>query len=89
MPFRCSPREHLSLGAYVLNRLLLGAPTGIVICSALALFLCALNWASQTRFNSPWLLFFLPVAGIGVGGNLSRVRKIRQSREQLNCGSSP
>lgn len=32
-----------------------------------AAFLLALDWATQTRVSTPWLLYLLPVAGFGVG----------------------
>jgi H+/Cl- antiporter ClcA/PII-like signaling protein len=73
MPFRWNPREHLALGQYVLKWLLIAAPVGAIIGSAVALFLWALDqvtqlrWASDTSFGLPWLLFLLPVAGIGIG----------------------
>lgn len=72
MPFRWEPREHLVLGKYVLKWLLLGFPVGAVIGSAVALFLWALDeatkarWATDTGSGVPWLLFFLPVAGVAI-----------------------
>lgn len=83
MPFRWNPQEHLSLGAYVVKWLILGMPTGFIIGSAVALFLWALDWATQTRFNFPWLLFLLPVAGIGVGGLYHLVGKSVEAGNNL------
>jgi H+/Cl- antiporter ClcA len=67
MPFRWNPREHLAMGIYVLRWAIFAIPTGIIIGSAVALFLWSLEVATQTRFNYPWLLYLLPVAGIGIG----------------------
>ncbi len=73
MPFRWNPREHLALAKYVLKWLLIAIPVGAIIGSAVALFLWALDkatrlrWATDTSFGLPWLLFLLPVAGIGIG----------------------
>jgi len=73
MPFRWNPREHVALAHYVLKWLLIAAPVGAIIGSAVALFLWALEkatqlrWATDTRSGLPWLLFLLPIAGIGIG----------------------
>lgn len=67
MPFRWNPREHLALGMYVVRWGIIAIPVGIIIGSAIAFFLWALDIATQTRFNHPWLLFLLPLAGIGIG----------------------
>ena len=67
MPFRWNPREHLHLTRFVLKWLLIGLPSGAVIGSAVALFLWLLDKATQTRWDHPWLLYLLPVAGVGVG----------------------
>ena len=73
MPFRWNPREHLALGKYFLKWLLIAAPVGAAIGSAVALFLWALDkvtrlrWASDTSIGLPWLLFLLPIAGIAIG----------------------
>lgn len=67
MPFRWNPREHLSLIRYVLKWLLIAAPVGAVVGSAIALFLWSLDEVTHVRWNHPWLLFWLPIAGIGIG----------------------
>lgn len=43
------------------------APLAIAIGSASALFLWALDAVTLLRFSKPWLLYLLPVAGLGVG----------------------
>jgi len=42
------------------------APVSIVIGSAVALFLWLLDLATQTRFEQPWLLYLLPLAGVAI-----------------------
>lgn len=75
MPFRWNTREQVALGSYVLKWLPIAAGAGIVIGSAVALFLWALDQATRIRWATdisggrgiPWLLLLLPVAGIGIG----------------------
>jgi H+/Cl- antiporter ClcA/PII-like signaling protein len=73
MPFRWNPREHIALGRYFLKWFLIGAPAGAIIGAAVALFLWALEtvttwrWQTDTSIGLPWLLFLLPLAGIGIG----------------------
>lgn len=43
---------------------LLVAPVGLLAGSASAFFLWSLDRVTQTRFDHPWLLFLLPLAGI-------------------------
>ena len=72
MPFRWNAREHVLLGGYALKWLLLAVPVGAAVGAAVALFLWALDLATQIRWSTdlpsglPWLLFFLPLAGMGV-----------------------
>jgi H+/Cl- antiporter ClcA len=66
MPFRWNPKEHLDLARYVLKWLLISIPVGIAIGSAVALFLWSLDAVTRLRWGHPWLLFLLPVAGIGI-----------------------
>lgn len=42
-------------------------PLAISIGSACAFFLWSLNRVTQCRFEHPWLLFLLPLAGLGIG----------------------
>ncbi len=64
MPFRWNVRDHLQLAWYVLRWMLIATPVAAVIGSACALFLWSLEWATQTRFSQPWLLYLLPLAGV-------------------------
>ena len=47
--------------------LLLVTPVGLAVGSACALFLWSLDKATQTRWQAPWLLFLLPLAGVAIG----------------------
>jgi H+/Cl- antiporter ClcA len=81
MPFRWNPREHLAMGLFAVKWLLIAAPVGAVIGTAVAGFLWALNlathlrWATDMASGLPWLLFLLPVAGVGVGFLYQRLGK--------------
>lgn len=66
MSFRWSPRESLSQATYVLKWFFLVAPLAISIGSACALFLWLLERATSLRLEQPMLLFFLPLAGVGI-----------------------
>lgn len=66
MSFRWNPREHLAVGTYVIKWLCLVAPIAAAVGSACALFLWALERATATRLEQPWLLFLLPLAGAGI-----------------------
>ncbi len=59
-------REQISLWRFVLKWLALVIPVGVVIGSAIALFLWLLALATETREQHPSLLFFLPIGGIVV-----------------------
>ena len=73
MPTRWNPREHLEVGWYACKWLLIAAPVGALIGSAVAGFLWALQWATELRWRTanasgvPWTLYLLPVAGLAIG----------------------
>jgi H+/Cl- antiporter ClcA len=50
-----------------LRWLALLVPMAAVIGSASAFFIWALNAVTLLRFDHPWLLYFLPLAGLGIG----------------------
>ncbi|QKJ31665.1 voltage-gated chloride channel family protein [Mucilaginibacter mali] len=50
----------------IVRPVLVAVPVAIVIGSMVALFLWLLNWAIQFRFHHTWLLYLLPLAGIGI-----------------------
>ncbi|MBW4056854.1 MAG: voltage-gated chloride channel family protein [Proteobacteria bacterium] len=83
MPFRWSPREHLSLGVYILKWVCLATPVAAVIGSACALFLWLLERSTQLRIGTPWLLFLLPVAGAGITLLYSRVGHVSEGGNNL------
>jgi H+/Cl- antiporter ClcA len=66
MPFRWDPREHAGLFRFVGKWVLIAAPVAAAVGSACALFLWALDVATRARWGHPWLLFLLPVAGVGI-----------------------
>lgn len=57
---------HLSTLKYVLRWSLITIPVSVAIGSMVALFLWLLNWAIHYRFAHTWLLYLLPVAGVGI-----------------------
>ena len=56
----------LSVLSHLSRWTLLVIPIGVVIGSAVALFLWLLDLATNTRQQNPWLLWLLPLAGIGI-----------------------
>jgi H+/Cl- antiporter ClcA len=73
MPFRWSPREHLSLGAYLIKWFCIVTPVSVAIGFACALFLWLLELATRQRLQTPWLLFLLPLAGAAISLLYSRI----------------
>ena len=55
-------------GRYV-GLLLLAAVVGVLSGIASAAFLHALGWATATQREQPWLLFLLPLAGVGMAAS--------------------
>lgn len=51
---------------YLLRWTLLSLPVAIITGSLVALFLWLLDEATQLRWQEPWLLYLLPLAGVGV-----------------------
>lgn len=66
MPFRWNRREHLRLAIFAGRWLAISLPLGIAVGSAVALFLWSLEKVTQWRWDHPWLLYLLPLAGVGV-----------------------
>lgn len=60
-------RHLLSRGRMALLWLTWIVPMALTVGSACALFLWSLDVATRSRFEHPWLLFLLPVAGLSVG----------------------
>ena len=77
------PREHLALLRYSAKWTLLTLPVALATGSAVALFLVALEWATQTRWRNPWLLFLLSLAGAAIAIIYHRLGKHAESGTNL------
>ena len=58
-------QAHLTL--WLLRWVVLGIGVGVVSGLASAVLLASLNWATDTRIDHGWLLWFLPLAGLTMG----------------------
>src|SRR6201994_4050251 len=58
--------EQFSILSYLLRWTALVIPVALTAGSLVALFLWLLDKATLKRFANPWLLFLLPLAGIGI-----------------------
>lgn len=67
MPFRPHIAEQIQLSRFLLKWVCLATPLGIVTGTACALFLWSLDVVTNLRLQEPSLLYWLPVAGMGVG----------------------
>jgi len=67
MPIHVKARDQLAIVVYVLKWIALTVPLGSAVGSACALFLWSLDRATALRFEQPWLLWLLPVAGALIG----------------------
>lgn len=89
MAFRWNTREHAAQGVYVLKWLVLAAPVGAFVGAAVALFLWSLDKATQIRWATdmgsgvPWLLFCLPLIGIGVSAAYQYLGKSAEGGNNL------
>jgi H+/Cl- antiporter ClcA len=59
--------EHAGLLRFLLKWLVLGSVIGVLAGASSSVFLYGLKLATDTRLESPWLLFLLPVGGLVVG----------------------
>ena len=59
--------ESFTIVAYLLKWVLISVLVSILIGSGSALFLTGLNWATETREGSSWLIYLLPIAGLIIG----------------------
>lgn len=66
-PFRLKFCEQVAFVASLGKWLVLAAPLGAAVGSAVAVFFSVLDVATQLRFDHPLLLWPLPVAGAGIG----------------------
>jgi len=67
MGHRWDYREHYHLCLFVLKWLAICIPLGTVVGSAVAFFLWSLDRVTEIQWQYPWLLYFLPVAGVASG----------------------
>jgi H+/Cl- antiporter ClcA len=61
------PPEQVLMLPVIGRWLLLSSLVGVLGGLASALLIVSLNWATDTRTHYPWLLWWLPVAGLAVG----------------------
>ena len=59
--------EHAHLTLWLLRWVILSIGVGVVSGFASAALLASLNWATDTRVEHGWLLWFLPLAGLAMG----------------------
>jgi H+/Cl- antiporter ClcA len=76
-------REHAANLRQLLRLTLLVVPVGLLAGSASALFLWSLDRATELRWQSPWLLFLLPVAGLVVGWTYQHVGRSAEGGNNL------
>ena len=67
--------EQVAMVSYLCRWLAFSCGVGALAGSASALFLAALDLATQTRLDRPWLLALLPLAGFATGWVYHRVGK--------------
>lgn len=67
--------EQWELLPYIGKWLFLACAAAALAGTASAWFLLALNWVTQTRLATPWLIALLPVAGFVVGWTYYRLGK--------------
>jgi len=58
--------EQFSIAKHLIRWTLLAIPLALVVGSLVALFLWLLEEATRLRWQQPWLLYLLPLAGIGI-----------------------
>lgn len=64
---RAELADQIALGAHLLRWLVLGAVAGVLAGVSSFVFLEGLDRVTTVRLDHPWLLFFLPVAGLMIG----------------------
>lgn len=67
MTLRFNKEETFALFRTIVKWCVLGAWAGLLSGIASAIFLGSLAWATGYRELHPWMLFLLPIAGIGIG----------------------
>ena len=64
--FRIRPSEQFEVARYLAKWVVLLTPVAFVVGSVSAAFLWSLERVTEERFERPWLLYLLPIAGLGV-----------------------
>jgi H+/Cl- antiporter ClcA len=64
--FKDLASNKLSILSYLLRWTVIIIPVAIAVGSMVALFLVLLGWSIHFRFAHPWLLYLLPLAGVGI-----------------------
>ncbi|UYQ95306.1 voltage-gated chloride channel family protein [Chitinophaga horti] len=59
-------KQTIALLTYLVKWTLLSIPVAVLAGSLVALFLWLLDVATATRHDQPWLLYLLPLAGVGI-----------------------
>lgn len=67
MTYRRLLLDQVAVGCSVVRWLFLAVPLGVVVGSAVAVFLVLLDGATRLRVEHPWLLWGLPAAGAAIG----------------------
>jgi H+/Cl- antiporter ClcA/CBS-domain-containing membrane protein len=78
-----NPRQYAAIIATFLRWVFLGALAGLVAGPASAIFLVTLRWASGLHNGAPWLLAFLPLAGVAIYFLFSRVAGVAERGNNL------
>ena len=63
---RIRPSEQVEVVRYLAKWIALLTPVAVVVGSTSSAFLWALERATDERFERPWLLYLLPLAGLTV-----------------------
>ena len=66
MLVRRSVREHAAIVLFLMKWLAVAIPLGMVVGSACAFFLWALDGVTALRIQEPYLLYLLPLAGVAI-----------------------
>ncbi len=96
-----APLEHISIIAHLLRWTLIALPVALCTGSVVAVFLLLLDQVTAWRYAQPWLLYCLPLAGVGIvllyryagknaeGGNNLILEEIHQSGGDVPLRMAP
>ena len=82
-PVHIDLRDLAAVARYLAKWLLLLTPVAVAVGSAAALFLWALDRATETRFEHGWLLFLLPAAGLASAAAYHRFGRATEGGNNL------